>query len=59
MNIIEYSYEAVGNSKMLFYEHHKSGEAFIVRDPLLNLRELDAIQEEVSGWLENNENTPT
>jgi hypothetical protein len=46
------------NSKMLFYEHYKSGEAFIVRDPLLNLSELDAIQEEVSGWLRSNENTP-
>ncbi len=46
------------NSKMLFYEHYKSGEAFIVRDPLLNLSELDAIQEEVSGWLVSKENTP-
>jgi|TARA_B110000116_G_scaffold269956_1_gene286968 hypothetical protein len=45
------------NSKMLFYEHYKSGEAFIVRDPLLKLSELDAIQEEVSGWLRSNENT--
>ncbi|MEE2967166.1 MAG: hypothetical protein VX646_04730 [Verrucomicrobiota bacterium] len=47
------------NSKMLFYEHYKSGEVFIVRDPLLNLRELDEIQEEVSGWLGNNENPPS
>ena len=46
------------NSKMLFYEHYKSGEAFIVRDPLLKLNELDAIQEEVSGWLGSKENTP-
>ena len=46
------------NSKMLFYEHYKSGEAFIVRDPLLNLSELDAIQEEVSSWLGTNDSTP-
>ena len=44
-------------SKMLFYEHFKSGEAFIVRDPLLKLNELDAIQEEVSGWLGRNDAT--
>ena len=46
-----------GKSKMLFYEHFKSGEAFIVRDPLLKLNELDAIQEEVSGWLGRNDAT--
>ena len=38
-------------SRMLFYEHVKSGEAFIVRDPMLKLEEVDAIQEEVAGWL--------
>ncbi len=38
-------------SRLLFYEHAKSGEVFIVRDPLLNLAEIDAIQEEVAGWL--------
>ena len=46
------------NSKMLFYEHYKSGEAFIVRDPLLKLSELDAIQKEVSSWLGTNDSTP-
>jgi hypothetical protein len=38
-------------SRMLIYEHAKTGEAFIVRDPLLKLAEIDAIQEEVAGWL--------
>lgn len=38
-------------SRMLIYEHAKTGEAFIVRDPLLKLDEVDAIQEEVAGWL--------
>jgi len=38
-------------AKMLFYEHHKSGEVFIIRDPILKLDEIDTIQEEVSAWL--------
>lgn len=38
-------------SRMLIYEHAKTGEAFIVRDPLLKLAEIDQIQEEVAGWL--------
>ena len=38
---------------MLFYEHQKTGEAFIVRDPILKLDEIDTIQEEVSLWLNN------
>ena len=37
--------------RMLFYEHIKNGDAIIVRDPLLKLNEIDAIQEEVAGWL--------
>jgi hypothetical protein len=37
--------------RMLFYEHIKNGDAIIVRDPLLKLSEIDAIQEEVAGWL--------
>ena len=39
------------DSRMLIYEHAKTGEAFIVRDPLLKLDEVDEIQEEVAGWL--------
>ena len=41
---------------MLFYEHHKSGEVFIIRDPVLKLDEIDKIQEEVSVWLSNEQN---
>ena len=40
---------------MLFYEHTKSGEAFIVRDPNLQLSEIDAVQQEVALWLDNND----
>ncbi len=38
-------------TRLLFYEHIKTGDAFIVRDPMLKLAEVDAIQEEVAGWL--------
>ena len=37
-------------ARMLFYEHTKSGEAFIVRDPNLQLSEIDAVQQEVALW---------
>ena len=37
--------------KMLIYEHRKSGEVYIVRDPELLLREIDAVQEEVAMLL--------
>ncbi|MAB59472.1 MAG: hypothetical protein CMO46_02890, partial [Verrucomicrobiales bacterium] len=43
-------------AKMLFYEHHKSGEVFIIRDPILRLDEIDTIQEEVSAWLSSDKN---
>lgn len=42
-------------ARMLFYEHTKSGEAFIVRDPNLQLSEIDAVQQEVALWLDNND----
>lgn len=38
-------------SRLLIYEHASTAEAFIVRDPLLKLAEIDALQEEVAGWL--------
>ena len=39
-------------ARMLFYEHTRSGEAFIVRDPKLQLAEIDAVQQEVALWLD-------
>ena len=36
---------------MLLYEHRKSGEVFIVRDPELRLDEIEAVQEEVAMLL--------
>lgn len=36
---------------MLLYEHRKSGEVFIIRDPELRLDEIEAVQEEVATLL--------
>src|SRR5205809_2910005 len=33
---------------MLLYEHRKTGEVFIIRDPELRLDEIEAVQEEVA-----------
>ncbi len=37
--------------KLLFYEHKKTGDVFIIRDPELRLDELQAVQEEVATLL--------
>ena len=38
-------------SRLLIYEHEKSGEVFIVKDPQLKLDEVDIVQQEVSELL--------
>lgn len=40
-----------GQSRLLIYEHQKSGEVFIVKDPELRLDETDHVQQEVSELL--------
>ncbi len=40
------------------YEHRKTGETFIVRDPLLRLDQLGHVQEEVSALLSGSEAMP-
>lgn len=37
--------------KTIFYEHRKSGEVFIIRDPELRLDEIESVQEEVAMLL--------
>ncbi len=37
--------------RLLIYEHAKTGEAFIVNDPMLRLDQIDAIQQEVYNLL--------
>lgn len=40
------------------YEHRKTGEVFIVRDPDIPLSQIDAVQQEVFILLENNGRSP-
>ncbi len=40
------------------YEHRKTGEVFIVKDPNIPLSEIEAVQQEVFILLENNGRTP-
>jgi hypothetical protein len=44
------------DEKILFYEHVKTGEAFIIPDPRLRLDQLDAIQQEIYSLLARQEN---
>lgn len=37
--------------RMLIYEHRKTGEVFIIRDPELRLDEIEAVQDEVAMLL--------
>lgn len=41
------------------YEHRKTGEVFIVKDPDIPLSDIDAVQQEVFLLLENNGRSPT
>lgn len=40
------------------YEHRRTGETFIVSDPMLNLDQLGHVQEEVSALLSGSEGLP-
>ena len=39
------------NGRMLLYEHRKTGEVFIIRDPELRLDEIESVQDEVATLL--------
>lgn len=39
------------NGRMLLYEHRKTGEVFIIRDPELRLDEIETVQDEVATLL--------
>ncbi|MES2476853.1 MAG: hypothetical protein V4640_13805 [Verrucomicrobiota bacterium] len=41
------------------YEHRKTGEVFIVRDPDIPLSQIDQVQQEVFELLENNGRSPS
>lgn len=44
--------------RLLIYEHVKTGEAFIVTDPMLRLDQIDAIQQDVYDLLTSPSSTP-
>ena len=46
------------NGIMRVYEHRKSGEVYLVRDPNIPLEEVEKVQEEVFVLLENNGRLP-
>ena len=46
------------NGIIRVYEHRKTGEVLIVRDPDIPLGQIDAVQMEVATLLENNGRTP-
>lgn len=46
------------NGILRVYEHRKTGEVFLIRDPDIPLDRVEAIQEEVSLLLENNGRLP-
>lgn len=39
------------DGRVLVYEHGKTGEVFVVKDPGLHLAEMAHVQEEVAAWL--------
>ncbi len=41
----------VEGGRLLIYERHKTGEAFIIKDPQLKLEEIESLQEEVTALL--------
>ena len=41
----------VKGGRLLIYERHKTGEAFIVKDPQLKLEEIESLQEEINALL--------
>jgi hypothetical protein len=55
----ETDHQRTPNGIIRVYEHRKSGEVYIVKDPNIPLSEVEAVQNEVFILLENNGRTPT
>ena len=49
---------SLGSARLRIYEHGKTGEVFIIRDPQLKLDQLESIQREVSDMLASRTATP-
>lgn len=50
--------QRIGNGILRVYEHRKTGEVYIVKDPDIPLSEVEAVQNEVFALLENNGRPP-
>lgn len=50
---------SLGSARLRIYEHAKTGEVFIIRDPQLKLDQLESIQREVSDLLASRSTPPT
>jgi len=51
--------QATPNGILRVYEHRKTGEIFLIRDPNIPLSEVESVQKEVFELLENNGRLPT
>lgn len=54
----ETDHQRTPNGILRVYEHRKTGEVFLVRDPDIPLSEVEAVQQEVMVLLENNGRLP-
>lgn len=50
--------QRIPNGILRVYEHRKTGEVFMIRDPDIPLSEVEAVQAEVFALLENDGRTP-
>ena len=57
--LVETDSQKTRTGLLRIYEHRHAGEVFIVKDPLIPLREIAPIQEEVQRMLSPNEETPS
>ncbi|MCP5535260.1 MAG: hypothetical protein H7A51_03385 [Akkermansiaceae bacterium] len=56
--LVEADSQPVGDGIIRIYEHRKTGDVFIVKDPNIPLSEVDKVQEEVTMLLENGGRVP-
>lgn len=54
----ETDHQRTPNGILRVYEHRKTGEVYLIRDPDIPLSEVEAVQNEVFTLLENNGRTP-
>ena len=54
----ETDHQRTPNGILRVYEHRKTGEIFLIRDPDIPLSQVEAVQNEVFALLENNGRSP-